>query len=79
MTIEHDSYIDGAFKGWTGRGTYVLVDGSAWSQVNYLYQYQYLYRPRARVITDRGRTYLEVEGMAERVEVRRVSRPNDPR
>lgn len=68
--IEHNSYINGAFKGWTGRGTYQLVDGSVWTQVNYLYQYQYLYRPAARIVGEGGRRYLEVDGMRERVEVR---------
>jgi len=72
MRLEHDSNIAGAFRGWTGRGTYRLVDGSVWEQVHYSSHYQYLYRPRARVISDAERLILEVEGMSERVEVRRV-------
>jgi hypothetical protein len=46
--------------------------------VNYLYQYQYLYRPRACIVEDGGRQYLEVEGMGERIEVRRVSKKPAP-
>lgn len=72
MSVEHDAYIDGAFTGWTGRGVYRLTDGSLWQQVNYLYQYQYLYRPEARIISEGGTYYLEVEGMDERIEVRRT-------
>jgi hypothetical protein len=72
MRIEHDSYIKGAYKGWTSRGTYELVNGSRWQQVNYRYQYRYMYRPRAKVLSDGGRYLLEVEGMGEPVEVRRA-------
>lgn len=71
MHVERDCYINGAFKGWTGRGAYELTDGSVWVQSRYLYRYQYLYRPKARVVNDGGRYYLQVEGMEDRVQVRR--------
>jgi hypothetical protein len=74
MALEHDSFVNGAFRGWRGRGTYELADGSVWKQVNYRYQYQYLYRPRARVISQGGRLLLEIEGMDDAIEVRRVPR-----
>ena len=74
MRIEHDSYINGAFKGWTGSGVYELVDGSVWIQAAYNYDYQYMYRPKARIVVDGGRQYLEVEGMKDRIEVRRGSK-----
>ena len=35
MTVVEDSYIKGAFKGWTGRGVYELVNGHKWKQVEY--------------------------------------------
>jgi hypothetical protein len=72
MNIEHDSYLKGAFKGWTGRGVYRLDDGSVWVQVNYAYQYQYMYRPEARVhyegsaTTSRSRAWSKKSGVSLR-------------
>lgn len=74
MRVERTSHINGAFKGWAGRGAYELTDGSVWVQAQYLYHYQYMYRPKARVVNDGGRYYLEVEGMKDRVEVRSGSK-----
>lgn len=49
---------------------YELVDGSVWVQAAYRYHYQYMYRPKARIIVDASRRFLEVDGMKERIEVR---------
>lgn len=76
--VEHEGQIKGAFKGWTGRGVYELTDGSLWQQVHYSYHYHYAYRPHARVVNVGGTLYLEVDGMSERIEVRRTySRPDE--
>jgi hypothetical protein len=69
------SRIDGAFKGWTGRGTYKLVNGQYWQQTTYKYKYKYKYRPVARIWKDGSRYYLEVDGMETMVTVRRVNAP----
>jgi hypothetical protein len=71
MTVVEDSYIKGAFKGWTGRGVYELVNGHKWKQVEYKYKYQYHYRPRAWILEDGGSYHLKVEGMDETIKVRR--------
>lgn len=66
------SYIRGDFYGWRGDAVYELEDKSRWQLVAYSYDTQYVHRPKARVWHERGRYYLEVEGMDERKEVRRV-------
>lgn len=68
------SRIDGAFKGWAGRGVYKLASGQVWKQVQYKYEYRYAYGPTARIWRDGSTHYLEVEGMDEIIEVRRGSR-----
>jgi hypothetical protein len=77
MDLYVDSKIDGAFKGWTGRGTYKLINGQYWQQVNYKYKYKYKHRPRARVWRDGSHYHLEVEGMDSMIRIRRVSSPPD--
>ena len=73
MELVTESKIDGAFKGWTGRGAYKLINGQVWKQVQYKYSYRYAYRPKAKIWGDGGRRYLDVEGMADMIEVRRGS------
>ena len=67
-----DSRIDGDFEGWDGDRVFELPNGQKWQQVRYRYRYRYRYSPRARVYNKGGRYYLEVEGMDEAIEVRRV-------
>jgi hypothetical protein len=74
MEIVTESKIDGAFKGWTGRGVYRLANGQVWKQIHYKHRYRYAYRPTARVWRDGSAHYLEVEGMDEMIEVQRGSR-----
>jgi len=77
MDLHVNSKIAGAFKGWTGRGTYKLVNGQYWQQTTYKYSYRYKYRPTAQVWRDGSRYYLQVDGMSTMVPVRRVSSPPD--
>ena len=69
--IVTESRIDGDFTGWTGHGVYRLVNGQEWEQVRYKYRYRYKHRPKARVIQDGGKYWLEVDGMDEAIQVRR--------
>ena len=66
-----ESKIDGEFTGWTGDGTYKLMNGQEWEQARYKYRYRYAYCPEARVVQEGGRYWLEVEGMDDRILVRR--------
>ncbi|MFO8173166.1 MAG: hypothetical protein ACQET1_11080 [Gemmatimonadota bacterium] len=70
-TVVTESRIKGVFKGWTGREVHELVNGQRWEQVSRNHQYRYLFSPPARVVADGGSYWLEVEGMEERVQVRR--------
>ena len=70
-TVVTRSRIRGVFKGWSGRGIHELVNGQRWEQVSRNHQYRCLFSPPARVVAHRGSYWLEVEGMEERVEVRR--------
>lgn len=67
-----DSCIDDDFEGWNGDTIYELADGSKWELTSYTYSYTYSYRPRAIIWQDGGRYLLEVEGMADKQEVREV-------
>lgn len=72
MEVKYDSKIVGEFNGWDGDDVYELVNGSKWELVRYKYKYRYKYRPKARILKDGSKHYLEVDGMDEMVEVRRV-------
>lgn len=72
MLLVTESRIDGSFYGWGDPGVFKLVNGQIWEQVRYKYHYHYAYRPVARIFKDGSRHYLEVQGMNEVIEVRRV-------
>lgn len=70
-TVVTESRIKGVFKGWAGRGIHELMNGQRWEQASSEHRYRYLFSPSARVIAERGSYWLEVEGMDDRVQVRR--------
>ena len=72
MELKHDSRIKAEFTGWSGDTVFELSNGTRWRQARYRYRYRYRYRPRARIWRDGGRYYLEVDGMAEKIQVRRL-------
>jgi hypothetical protein len=74
LQVIAESRIDGRFSGWNGDNYYRLLNGQVWRQARYKYKYHYAYRPKARVLKDGSAYYLEVEGMDERVQVRRALR-----
>ncbi|MGG4092075.1 hypothetical protein [Paenibacillus lautus] len=67
-----DSFINGAFYGWSGESLFKLGHNQYWIQARYAYRYRYSYRPKARIVEEGGTYYLEVEGMNDRINVRRV-------
>jgi len=75
MELIAESKIDDEFDGWDDDNYYCLANGQVWQQSRYKYHYHYAYRPDARVFRDGASYFLEVKGMNEMVEVRRVSSP----
>ncbi|WAC08900.1 MAG: hypothetical protein OS130_06885 [Thermodesulfobacteriota bacterium] len=72
MELKKKSRIVGEFHGWDLDNVYELVDGSKWQQVRYKYKYKYKYRPRAKILKDGSKYMLEVEGMNEMIQVRKI-------
>ena len=72
MVIE--GHIKGAFNGWAQGTVFVLDKGfqKKWEQVEDKYQFRSSYRPKARLLRDGAKFYLEVEGADDMVEVKRV-------
>jgi len=72
MIIEQGQ-LKGSFKGFKDRDTlFEFYGGCRWQQAEYKYNYHYAYMPRAKVVDKGGRYVLEVEGMSNSVEVRRI-------
>lgn len=72
MEVIFDGRIEDEFEGWDGDKVYELTNGSKWELCSYKYKYIYKYRPKARILGDGGSYYLEVEGLDEKVRVRRA-------
>jgi hypothetical protein len=73
MSIIVDGQLKGAFKGFKNCETvFEFFGGGKWRQNEYKYQYHYAYMPRAKVIDRSGAYYLQVDGIAESVQVVRV-------
>jgi len=71
--IVTDGYLEGNFEGFKDFDTIFEFDnGAKWQQDEYKYLYHYAYRPRAKVIEDKGIYILEVQGINERIRVRRI-------
>ncbi len=67
-----DSHIAGEFEGWNGDTVYELEDGSRWQMTSYKYSYRSKYRPKVTIWTNGGQYMLQVEGMSDMVQVRKV-------
>ncbi len=72
MSVITKSRIAGEFYGWTGDGVYELENGQRWEQVRYRYRYRYKYRPRATVVRCGGQYFLDVDGMSDPIQVRKL-------
>ena len=49
-----------------------FFSGSKWQQDEYKYNYTYSFMPKAKVIEEMGQMYLYVDGMSEKVRVKKV-------
>ncbi|EKN3941832.1 TPA: hypothetical protein PXN30_002632 [Yersinia enterocolitica] len=69
MKVLKNSSLSEEFEGWDDDKIYEFDDGTKWKLASYTYSYSYSYRPKAKLLTDGSRYYLEVEGMGAAVEV----------
>lgn len=72
MELVVESRIDGEFEGWDGDRVFPLINGQKWQQARYKYRYRYRYMPKAKIWREGSRHYLEVDGIDEMIEVRRL-------
>jgi hypothetical protein len=72
MELVHEGHLVSHFKGWSGDTVFEFDSGMKWQQARYAYLYHYAYRPRAQVWQDGSRVLLQVEGISEMLEVRRL-------
>jgi hypothetical protein len=71
MNVVAVSRIFGTFLGYAPGVVHRLDDGTEWEQVGRVEEYVYRERPGCRVIFDRERLWLDVEGTGGVAEVRR--------
>ena len=72
MELIVESRIEGEFNGWEGDTIFELINGQAWQQSRYRYRYAYKYRPTVKIWREGSQDYLEVDGLDEKIEVRRI-------
>ena len=72
-----EGLLDGIFAGFRNYDTiFKIQGGGAWRQDEYLFEYHYLYSPKAKVFRvlnkkDRKETfYIQIEGIKTRVQVK---------
>lgn len=63
--------IDGDFEGWTGDTVVKLVNGQAWQQATYHYNYAFM--PAVEVAFVAGKAVMRVDGVKSAVPVTEVS------
>jgi len=73
MDVVIEAHIKGGFRGWKRGNVFVLDQGfhKKWEQVEDRDQLRTAYRPKAKLLRDGHRYYLQVEGMSDMVEVAR--------
>jgi hypothetical protein len=72
LRIVVDGILEGSFYGFDGGRVFKFISGQIWEQAEYKYHYHYAYRPSAQIVEDKGNYYLQVNGMNDRVKVKKV-------
>jgi hypothetical protein len=72
MELKIESRIDGECKGWEGKTLFKFINGQIWEQAVNRYRYFYKYRPVARIWANGSQYLLEIEGVNEKLPVRKV-------
>jgi hypothetical protein len=73
MNVIVESRIIGTFLGYAPGIVHRLDDASEWEQVGAIKEYVYQERPGCRIIFDRERLWIDVEGTNGVAEVRRYT------
>jgi hypothetical protein len=73
MNVVISSRIVGTFLGYAPGVVDRLDDGSEWEQVGNVKEYVYRERPGCRIVWDRERHWIDVEGTSGVAEVRRYT------
>ncbi len=73
MNVVAVSRIIGTFLGYAPGVVHRMDDGSEWEQVGNVEEYVYRERPACRIIWDRERLLIDVEGTSGITDVRRYS------
>jgi hypothetical protein len=72
MAIYAQTNIKGAFRGYKGGAVFELANGQVWKQSEQKCLHQYLYAPAVTIYQEDSGYEMEVEGMDERVPVKKV-------
>jgi hypothetical protein len=68
-----ESQIKGATRGYHNRETlFELTNGRVFQQDEYKYYYYYSYRPNVKVFQEGSTYYLIIEGMNNKVRVKKI-------
>ena len=68
--VMFESRIVNEFNGFDSDAIFIMSNGTAWKQYNYLYKYSYKYNPQATIIRQGpSKFFLFVDGIEEYVEV----------
>lgn len=73
MSIVLEGQIKGNFDGFKDMQTILeFTDGSRWQQDEFKFIFYFSFMPKAKVIQEIGTYYLVVDGINERVKVKKV-------
>ena len=72
MKLVAESKIDGDCEGFSGYRVFALTNGQNWQQAVLKFRYYFRRRPPVKIWEYRGDHYLEIDGMGEKILVRRV-------
>lgn len=72
MDLLFEGKLDGAFEGFNENKVFTFTNGQKWQQARYKYKYRYLYRPTARIWRDGSRYLIDVDGVGEMIQVRKI-------
>ena len=72
MDLIRETTIEGEFDGFDEDKIFTLTTGEVFQQARYKYKYRYKYRPKVKVFRDGSKWFLDIDGMDEMIEVRKI-------
>jgi len=72
MKLHSQGRIRGECNGFESGRVFEMDNGLKWQQAESIYRYRYKFRPVAKIWENGGSYYIEIEGMDEKVRVRRA-------